>query len=162
MEDKMREYLQRNEYIKIRVKKEELKDGTYSRYLALLDEVSASQELLRKFCGRLLIDMEGDLGAELWRDAEARRFAAIVCERYDNLFFLCEKQSGTMKLLALLYSAGQEAAGEDIALDAERFNSLLRQQLRGIVETARKLHFEPEEAEDIIGRIYSYFGMEPA
>jgi len=152
-------YLQQHDYITLGVTKAELNQDGGDRYFDLLSCVGSELVYSKKFCGKLFLTFKDFSEAELWRNEEARTFAQKLAGTFPYLFFLAEKEQGTLKLLTILVCASGEAQKEDLALDKEKFHAFLQKQLQGIVKMSQKVGFTPEMAQSLIDEVYAYFGL---
>ncbi len=153
-------YLGTQSWIRFRVQKKELaeKQGT-QRYLELLDELGQKPEWLRKFCGRLYLEFAEDCGSPIWKNPAASVFVEQMLQRFPYLFFLAEKEAGTLKLFAMLGCLDGQEQGDQLSLDKAAFEAMLQTQLKGIVLQSRRIGFSPERAEGMVRDVLAYFGI---
>lgn len=156
----VKRYLDGQEYIRFQVKQAELEDrqGT-ERYFALLTYVGMHPVYARKFCSRFFLSFHEDCGKAIWANEKARDFVRRLAETFPYLLYLAEKEGETLKLLAILACANTDLEGDNLSMDKKRFETFLKQQLRGLLFLCEKTGLSPENAQSLIEGIYEYFGL---
>lgn len=157
--EQVENYLNNHEYITLGVSETELSQDGGARYFDLLKIIGQEPDYSKKFCGKLLLAFKDISDQEVWKHRLAREFVEKLAKEFSYLFFLAEKEQGTLKLITILACASGEAAREDLALDKDKFNTLLQEQLKGIVQMSQKAGFTPEMAQSLIDEVYAYFGI---
>lgn len=159
-EEKIRSYLERQEFIGFRVRQEELDHPEQlQRYFQLLEYVGSHPALARKFCSRWGLSFGEDCGSTLWTNPAAVAFVEKMADAFPFLFFLAEKEVETLKLLVMLTCQSDRVEGDNLSLDPEKFNRFLKQQLKGLLLLSEKAGLSPENAQGLIQNIYEYFGL---
>ena len=124
-----------------------------------MDELGQKPEWLRKFCGRLYLEFAEDCGSPIWKNPAASVFVEQMLQRFPYLFFLAEKEAGTLKLFAMLGCLDGQEQGDQLSLDKAAFEAMLQTQLKGIVLQSRRIGFSPERAEGMVRDVLAYFGI---
>lgn len=159
-EEKIRSYLERQDFIGFQVHQEELDHPErLQRYFQLLEMVGSQPALARKFCSRWGLSFVGDCGEALWENKKAVAFVRKLGETFPFLFFLAEKEGETLKLLVMLTCQSDKLEGDNLSLDPEKFNGFLKNQLKGLLLLSQKAGLSPENAQGLIQNIYEYFGL---
>lgn len=160
--DKFREqierYLEQAEYINVLIKKEEVEKDETERYLALLAILGEKREFADKFYERMTISFEGydrDLFSNSALSAFIKRFSASC----HYLFFFLDKQTETIKNLAIIACGTGVSDGDNHAMDKEIFDTFLKRQLQGMVLLAARHDIEPARLEEAVQHVYDYFGF---
>ena len=159
MSEKFKEYLDKQEYIKFSITKEELTTNNIQRYFDLLQYVGTNLAYAKKFGGKFAFYFEGYSEDEIWREPLIRAFVKKLNATFPYLFYLAEKQGGTLKLLTILECATGKSEGENLAMDKEHFSEYLKEQIQGIVKMAQKTGISPENAQSMMQQVYDYFGI---
>lgn len=159
-EEKIRSYLERQDFIGFQVHQEELDHpDELQRYFQLLGLVGSQPALARKFCGRWGLSFAEDCGPALWESQGAVDFVQKLGEAFPYLFFLAEKEGETLKLLVMLTCQSDQVQGDNLSLDPEKFSNYLKKQLKGLLLLSEKAGLSPENAQGMIQDIYGYFGL---
>lgn len=86
-EEKIRSYLERQDFIGFQVHQEELDHPErLQRYFQLLETVGSQPALARKFCSRWGLSFAGDCGEALWENKKAVAFVRKLGETFPFLF----------------------------------------------------------------------------
>ena len=159
MDEKFISYLENEEYIKFLITKEELTTKKTQRYFDLLQYVGENIEFAKKFCGKFAFYFDGYTEQEIWQDPLIKNFVQQLNARFPYMFYLAEKQTGTLKLLTILECSTGESNGENLSMDKEHFAKYLKEQMLGIVKMAQRTGLSPENAQSIMQQVYDYFGI---
>ena len=158
-EEQIAKYLQKEDYIKLAVTKEELEQDKTKRYFELFQYLIAHKELIGKFSGKMALFFPDYKEEEIWHNKKIKDFIAKLNEKCPYLFFFAEKEAGTLKLLTILECATDVKEGDNFALDKEKFGAYLQSQLKGIVLMSEAAGFTPEKAQALVQDVYNYFGI---
>jgi len=159
MDEKFMSYLKNEEYIKFLITKDELANKKTQRYFDLLQYVGENPEFAKKFCGKFAFYFDGYTEQELWQEPLIRNFVQQLNARFPYMFYLAEKQAGTLKLLTILECSTGESNGENLSMDKEHFAKYLKEQMLGIVKMGQKTGISSENAQSIMQQVYDYFGI---
>ena len=159
MAEKLKNYLDKQEYIKFLVTKEELMSDNTQRYFDLLQYLGANLAYARKFSGKFAFYFEGYAEEEIWQDPLVIGFVKKLNASFTYLFYLAEKEGGTLKLLTILECATGKRDGENFSMDKEHFSEYLKEQIQGMVKMAQKTGISPENAQSMIQQVYDYLGI---
>jgi hypothetical protein len=152
-------YLQANDIIKLGVTRKELEGEGSARYFALLSYVGEHPQLAAKFCGKLYLFFPEYQEADIWKQDDIRAFVHKLNAEFPFLFFLAEKEHGTLKLLTVLECAQGAQEQENMEMDVAHFQVYLKQQLTGIVHMGEKAGFTPEKTQSLVQDVFDYFGL---
>jgi hypothetical protein len=159
MDEKLVDYLNTQEYIKFLITREELTTGKTKRYFDLLHYVGENSEFAKKFCGKFTLYFADYTEQEIWQEPLIKAFVKELNASFPYIFYLAEKEMGTLKLLTILECANGKSSGENLSMDKIRFEQYLKEQLVGVIKMSQKAGLSPENAQSIVQQIYEYFGI---
>jgi hypothetical protein len=153
-------YLDTHSRIYFHVHQAELDDPeNISRYFELLAYLEKHPQRAGQFCNALELSFDPDCGEHLWKNEKVVSFVRQLTS-FPFLFFLAEKEGDTLKFLAALSCCSGEKAGDNLALDAEKFHQLLQQQMKGLLVMSQAAGFSPENAQSLMDCIFAYYGLD--
>lgn len=160
--DKFREqierYLEQADYINVVLKKEEVEKDETERYLALLAILGEKREFADRFYERMTISFEG-YEQDLFSNSALTAFIKRLSANCHYLFFFLDKETDTIKNLAIIACGTGVSDGDNHAMDKEMFDTFLKRQLQGMVLLAARHDIEPGCLEEAVQHVYDYFGF---
>lgn len=152
-------YLNKEDYINVKISREEVEAGATERYFALFAILGEKAEYADKFCEQMAIHFEGYDEAALWQEKAVRELAKKITAAFPYLFYFLDKEMGSIKVLTILECGTGECDGDNCAIDQTKFDAFLKRQLKGILQLGMKLNISPAKAELVMNHVYDYFGM---